>query len=162
MPPDGTVRCPRNHQGADIVSTPGTAAPEVRPFAARPACLRGAPIRTPVASPPLDPCANDVPAWALREPREPLNQRHIVDLVRLHWLTGSAAHDAIIHELRTGYATPMSADELRNGLRWMHLQRCDMAWHLRYWLSTTYRTNPGAQSLFDSLWRYLEEIEYTE
>ena len=91
-----------------------------------------------------------------------MNQRHIVDLVRLHRLIGSAAHDAIIHELRTGYATPMSADELRNGLRWMHLQRCDMAWHLRYWLSTTSRTNPDVQSLLGSLWRYLEEIEYTE
>ena len=58
------------------------------------------------ASGNLDPDA-DVPEWARREPRTPLNQCHIVDLVRLNWLAVSAAYDAIIHELRTGYATTM-------------------------------------------------------
>ena len=149
-------------RGADTASSPGVAASKYQPAATHPACRWGAPIPTRVASPPLDPRVNDIPAWALREPREPLNQRHIVDLVRLHWLSGSAAHHAIAHELRTGYATPMSAAELRSGLRWMHLQRCDMAWYLRYWLSTNSRIHSDAQSLFNSLWRYLEQIEDIE
>jgi len=148
--------------GAGVSSTPGAAASEARPAAALAAHRQGVPVPTRATSPPLDSCADDIPAWALREPREPLNQHHIVDLVRLHWLSGSAAHHAIVHELRTGYDTPMSADELRSGLRWMHLQRCDMAWYLRCWLSTNARTHSDARSLFDSLWRYLEEIEYIE
>ena len=56
-----------------------------------------------------------MPPWAQREPREPLTQRTL-DLVRPYWLTGSAAHYAIIQELRTGYAATMGAvlDELLN------------------------------------------------
>ena len=81
----------------------------------RPAYLLGARVRGPVASPPLDPCADDMPPWAQREPRELLTQRTL-DLVRPYWLTGSAAHYAIIHELCTGYAATMAAvlDELPN------------------------------------------------
>jgi len=80
-----------------------------------PAYRLGAPVRGPVASPPLDPCADDMPPWAQREPREPLTQQTL-DLVRPYWLTGSAAHYAVIRELRTGYAASMGAvlDELLN------------------------------------------------
>ena len=159
-PPGNAVGRPRGPWGEDVLA-PGVTATDTRRVVAHPVPLLGAPVLGPLASPPLDPCTSDVPTWARREPRVPLNQRHIVDLVQVHWLTGSAAHDAIIHELRTGYATPMSADEIRNGLRRMHLQHCDMAWHLRCWLSKAHHANSDVQHLFDNLWRYLEEIEYT-
>jgi len=80
-----------------------------------PAYRLGAPVRGPVASPPLDPCPDDVPPWAHEEPHEPLTQRTL-DLVRPYWLAGSAAHYAVIRELRAVYAASMRAtlDELLN------------------------------------------------
>ena len=62
-----------------------------------------------------DRCADDMPPWAQREPREPLTQRTL-DLVRPYWLTGSAAHYAVIRELRSGCSASMGAvlNELLN------------------------------------------------
>jgi len=80
-----------------------------------PAYQLGAPVRGPVASSPLDPCADDMPPWAQRERRELLTKRTL-DLVRPYWLTGSAAHYAVIRALRMGYAASTRAvlDELLN------------------------------------------------
>ena len=64
---------------------------------------------------PLPPHPWSTPPWTQREPREPLTQRTL-DLVRPYWLTGSAAHYAVIRELRSGCSASMGAvlNELLN------------------------------------------------
>ena len=80
-----------------------------------PAYRLGVPVRGPVAYPPLDPCPDDMPPWTQRELREPLTQRTL-DLVRPYWLTGSAAHYAVIRELRSGCSASVGValNELAN------------------------------------------------
>ena len=63
-----------------------------------------------------------------------------------------------MQQLLTGYETEMTEHSLCHALDWMMIQRRDMAWYLRGWLSRTYQADPDAQRLFDSLWHYLEEI----
>ena len=80
-----------------------------------PAHRLGVPVQGPVASPPLDPCPDNTPPWNQHEPSEPLTQRTLV-LVRPYWLTGSAAHYAVIRDLCSGYSASMGVvlNELLN------------------------------------------------
>ena len=68
-------------------------------------------------------------------PRPWLQPQNVVNAARPHWFAGVAATQRIVPALLAEYSTVLSTEQLRSCLGWMVVQRRDVAWYLRVWIS---------------------------